>query len=191
MVFDILEPQRYQRKTTNFDKFRLLMWKNFLIQWRHKVRTFLEISMVFILTAPFWMFEKSALFPHHEPVTFNLDTINTITRYKSDRENAIICDRIIFFCNHRSEFWLEDWVKEWKLVYLPQNECLERLLNKTVEMLSLDGILSVDTSKQIEDVMDSRRLLAAIEFDHPDVIIYSFFFRIKYILITCCTFTEY
>lgn len=27
----------------NWDKFKLLMWKNFLIHWRHKVRLFIEI----------------------------------------------------------------------------------------------------------------------------------------------------
>lgn len=34
---------------TNYDKFRLLMWKNFLIQYRHPVQTALEllISAVF------------------------------------------------------------------------------------------------------------------------------------------------
>lgn len=92
-----------------------------------------------------------------------------------EKIQSIICNRIIFLCNRRTEFWSEDSVKEWKLVYLPKNECLERLLNKTVEMLNLDGVLSVDTSKQIEDVMDSRRLLAGIEFDHPDVIFWSLF----------------
>lgn len=27
----------------NFDKFCLLLWKNWLLQWRHKIRTIIEI----------------------------------------------------------------------------------------------------------------------------------------------------
>ncbi|KAJ6638915.1 Phospholipid-transporting ATPase ABCA3, partial [Pseudolycoriella hygida] len=61
-----------------------------------------------------------------------------------------------------------DWdlVQQWKLVYLPKNEYLEKLLNKTIELLKLDGIMSADTSKQLEDIMNNQRFFAGIEFDH-------------------------
>lgn len=31
------------RTPNNFDKFCLLLWKNWLLQWRHKVQTIIEI----------------------------------------------------------------------------------------------------------------------------------------------------
>lgn len=40
------------RMASNFDKFRLLMWKNFLIQYRHRVRTFFECSIFPIFFLP-------------------------------------------------------------------------------------------------------------------------------------------
>lgn len=67
-------------------------------------------------------------------------------------------------------------VKEWKFVYLPKNVALEKLLNRTVEILELDGIISVTSSEQIEDYVLNRGIFAGIEFNHSDVIIYSFFF---------------
>lgn len=38
-----------QKTVNNWDKFRLLMWKNFLIQWRHKWRLLFEISIPILL----------------------------------------------------------------------------------------------------------------------------------------------
>lgn len=34
-----------RKMASNFDKFRLLMWKNGLLQWRHKVQTIVEIMV--------------------------------------------------------------------------------------------------------------------------------------------------
>lgn len=36
---------------SNFDKFRLLMWKNLLLQWRHKVQLFFEILVPVVFSA--------------------------------------------------------------------------------------------------------------------------------------------
>lgn len=35
--------------TTNWAKFRLLMWKNYLLQWRHKIQTIVEILVPIVL----------------------------------------------------------------------------------------------------------------------------------------------
>ena len=40
------------KMANNFDKFRLLMWKNFLIQYRHKTRTIFECSVFTIFFFP-------------------------------------------------------------------------------------------------------------------------------------------
>lgn len=34
-----------RKMANNFNKFQLLMWKNFLLQWRHKVQTIIEIMV--------------------------------------------------------------------------------------------------------------------------------------------------
>lgn len=68
-------------------------------------------------------------------------------------------------CHHR----IDEGVKEWKLVYFPKNVALEKLLIKTVEILELDGVISVSSSEQIEDYVLNRGFFAGIEFNHPDV----------------------
>lgn len=37
--------------TSNWNKFRLLMWKNWLLQWRHKVQTIVEILVPVLFSA--------------------------------------------------------------------------------------------------------------------------------------------
>lgn len=39
------------RMTTKWDKFRLLMWKNFMLQWRHKLQTVIEILIPVLFSA--------------------------------------------------------------------------------------------------------------------------------------------
>lgn len=39
------------KPTNNWDKFRLLMWKNFKLQWRHKVQTIVEIAVPVLFNA--------------------------------------------------------------------------------------------------------------------------------------------
>lgn len=34
-----------RKMANNFDKFRLLLWKNSLLQWRHKTQTIIEIMV--------------------------------------------------------------------------------------------------------------------------------------------------
>lgn len=36
---------------TNWDKFRLLMWKNWLLQWRHKTQTIVQLLVPVVFSA--------------------------------------------------------------------------------------------------------------------------------------------
>lgn len=40
-----------EMRTSNFAKFRLLMWKNWLLQWRHKLSTTVEVLAPVIFSA--------------------------------------------------------------------------------------------------------------------------------------------
>lgn len=42
---------RIPKTTNNWNKFRLLMWKNFLLQWRHKLQGAIEILVPVIFSA--------------------------------------------------------------------------------------------------------------------------------------------
>lgn len=60
--------------------------------------------------------------------------------------------------------------KEWKLVYSPLNNVLQTLMDSTIQLLHLDGVVAVNTSAQIEQAMSgSEQLVAGIDFNHLSV----------------------
>lgn len=60
--------------------------------------------------------------------------------------------------------------KEWKLVYSPFNNVLNTLMESTIQLLNLDGLVAVNTSAQIEQAMcGSEQLVAGIAFNHLSV----------------------
>lgn len=76
-----------RQMASNFDKFRLLMWKNFLLQYRHKIQTFVEI-MVPVLFSVILVLIRSIVSP---------DVFPENTYYKPFDINTIKPLRLVFF----------------------------------------------------------------------------------------------
>lgn len=73
-------PPMYEdrKMATNFDKFRLLMWKNFLLQYRHKIQTVVEI-MVPVLFSVILILIRSIVDPDLYPKTTNYSSFDIST----------------------------------------------------------------------------------------------------------------
>lgn len=65
--------------TTNWDKFRLLMWKNYLLQWRHKIQSIVEIAVPIVLCG-LLVFTRSMVDPDvfDKPTLFSPFRIDTL-----------------------------------------------------------------------------------------------------------------
>lgn len=68
-----------RKMATNWDKFRLLMWKNFLLQYRHKIQTIIEI-LVPVLFSVILILIRSIVSPdlYPEKTVYKSFDINTI-----------------------------------------------------------------------------------------------------------------
>lgn len=72
----------HRKMASNFDKFRLLMWKNGLLQWRHPTQTIIEI-MVPVLFSVILVMIRSIVSPdvYNSPTIykpFNIHTLNPL-----------------------------------------------------------------------------------------------------------------
>lgn len=68
-----------RKMASNFDKFRLLMWKNFMLQYRHKIQTIAEI-LVPVLFSVILILIRSIVSPDvfPDPKHFKPFEINTL-----------------------------------------------------------------------------------------------------------------
>lgn len=69
----------HRKMASNFDKFRLLMWKNSLLQWRHPIQTIIEI-MIPVLFSAILLMIRSIVSPdvYSSPTTYQPFRINTL-----------------------------------------------------------------------------------------------------------------
>lgn len=92
-------PPMYEdrKMATNFEKFRLLMWKNFLLQYRHKIQTIIEI-MVPVLFSVILVLIRSIVSPDLFPnkTVYNSFDISTLRPLRLVY-NLKIMSRNIFF----------------------------------------------------------------------------------------------
>lgn len=63
----------------SWDKFKLLMWKNFLLQWRHKIQMIIEILVPVVFSALLVLI-RSLVEPEHilKPTHFPPLQIDTL-----------------------------------------------------------------------------------------------------------------
>lgn len=69
----------HRKMASNFDKFRLLMWKNGLLQWRHPTQTIIEI-LVPVLFSVILVMIRSIVSPdvYTSPTLYEPFKINTL-----------------------------------------------------------------------------------------------------------------
>ena len=135
------------------------MWKNFMVQYRHRVQTLIQIllpvafSICLIIIRSF---VKPTVYPYN--TTYKSFDPATLESLRALEENG------------------ESTIKEWRLVYWPKNAVLDALLTNVSETLELDEPPEgVETPEEVESVMMERFLLCGVLFDNYPSVIQVFF----------------
>lgn len=78
-------------RSSKFDKFMLLMWKNYLLQWRHKAQMAIEVLVPVILCG-ILVIIRSMVGPVHfsEPMLFQPIRIDNIDELRYRRMSTVV-----------------------------------------------------------------------------------------------------
>lgn len=162
-----------RKEITIFDQFWLLTWKNCLIQIRNQTRTNIEITAFLAFVLPFCFIHISGLYIDLEVYeSFAIDNLDSLRFVKTYLYPTIQknCSQSKWFYKMSLKYatFRESGsnIDEWKLVYTPKNDVLENLLESTIKLLGLSGTVAVNSSRELEEVMIERKLIAGIDFQH-------------------------
>lgn len=154
--------------TTKWEKFCLLMWKNFLLQWRHKLQTLLEI-LIPALFSLLVVLIRSLVDP---------DVYQEATIYKPLGLNSMsdLAKLPEFKLKYLKEF--NDKMKKqgvvdinFEMVYSPKNPVLQdfvQKIRKTIFDFPIIGdemVKGLDNSSELESYMLSKNPLVGLELD--------------------------
>jgi ATP-binding cassette, subfamily A (ABC1), member 3 len=129
-------------RTSPWEKFLLLSWKNWVIQLRHPVQTFFEIFVpIVVCFMIFFIRNKAKVTDFNDPTIYHpvdIDTINS-TIFDANLANP-------------------------SLFFSPNNSVLSELMRKVSDDLRIKDVHAKENATELEDA--SRRLnpFASIEF---------------------------
>ncbi|XP_037034194.1 ATP-binding cassette sub-family A member 3-like isoform X1 [Bradysia coprophila] len=142
-------PTTPTRHTGVWPKLGLLLWKNCLLQIRHKFQTLIDILLpvlMFVLLA--YLQKLSNPVGHPQVTTFRSLEINTLDTLWNNSN-------------------LNPPVKERKMVFHPNNTIFLDLMKSASDHLAIESPYGVDEVSQLEGILIKKELIAAIEFHHP------------------------
>ncbi|XP_049296749.1 phospholipid-transporting ATPase ABCA3-like [Anopheles funestus] len=131
--------------TSSWDKFVLLLWKNWIIQKRHYAQTVFEVTIP-VLACSLLILVRGLVTPtiYTEPTTFGSLNVQSL---------AMIREMVT---NHPINL---------KIVYSPRNDVLERLVGRAARMLGTDVLHQGynDSESMYKDLV-THNYLAGLEF---------------------------
>ncbi|XP_031625623.1 ATP-binding cassette sub-family A member 3-like [Contarinia nasturtii] len=142
--------------TTTFGKIRLLLWKNWLLQKRHKIHTIVDVFLPVLFFVFFAFLQAKTGNTSHPKVTYRSLSIDSL-------EPLFEFERIIF-----SGFSLYPPIEKKQLIFTPNNAHFTKLLTIVSKKLQLDEPRGVSNSDELETDLVKYGLIAGIVFHHSN-----------------------
>ncbi|XP_055842779.1 LOW QUALITY PROTEIN: uncharacterized protein LOC129909731 [Episyrphus balteatus] len=153
--------------TSNFDKFRLLLWKNWILQWNHKIQLCVELilpaifSMLLVLVRTLVDIEYSPETRYDQPLPIdNLNLLKSLfgrsailrkIKRKTFRPSASV-----------SAKYLEKLT--YHLAYTPNTTCYENIVKEAADSLNVT-YSGYSSATEMQNVLMNETYLGGIQFD--------------------------
>uniref|UniRef100_A0A182NIG1 ABC transporter domain-containing protein n=1 Tax=Anopheles dirus TaxID=7168 RepID=A0A182NIG1_9DIPT len=137
--------------TSNWEKFVLLLWKNWILQKRHYIQTLFEI-LIPVLCCSILLLVRGLVDPEY------VDKNTVFKPLETDRLTQL-------------EPLAEDKQFEFKLAYSPRNDLFEQILQEAVRSLNANDpkqrltYASFADAREMESVLAESSFLAGVEFN--------------------------
>ncbi|XP_037025654.1 ATP-binding cassette sub-family A member 3-like isoform X1 [Bradysia coprophila] len=155
---------------TNWDKFRLLMWKNWLLQYRHKTQTIVQL-LVPVLFSALLVLIRGLVDPvvHAEPFHFpqlniSLDSL----RGGVEPSGLGLHYRLLVKAPIGNTTFQPNL--NWRIVYTPNVPILDELLRGASNVLQLQTAVGVNSSKELSKTLVQQNLFVGLEFHNPELL---------------------
>lgn len=126
------------------------MWKNFMVQYRHRVQTIVQILLPVVFSVCLIIIRSLV-----QPMVFPYNTT-----YKSFNPNTGLSS-LIALGNETTK------IQELRMVYSPKNDILDEFLTNVSISLGLPEIPEgVETPEEVQKVMTERFLLCGVIFSN-------------------------
>ncbi|XP_030379886.1 ATP-binding cassette sub-family A member 3 isoform X2 [Scaptodrosophila lebanonensis] len=136
-------------KVSNWDKFVLLLWKNWTLQWNHKWQLIIELllpvvfSLLLVLVRALVAAEPITTETHYRPLK-----IDTLELYHETMAHQGILTGPTF-----------------ELYYSPKKPWLDSILEETIQTLNMTGYTGFDNAAELENALVGQNVFAGIQFD--------------------------
>ncbi|XP_053951058.1 phospholipid-transporting ATPase ABCA3 [Anastrepha ludens] len=155
-------------KVSNWEKFKLLLWKNWILQWNHK----LELSVELVLPAVFsLLLVLVRILVEVETMgvtTYPPLNISNLDIFKEELATARRVKQMIGLFKGDSEALSTKSranVPVYKLLYSPTNKFLEAIVSEAAESLNMKGYESYPNASALESELVTSNYLTGVQFD--------------------------
>ncbi|XP_017079298.2 phospholipid-transporting ATPase ABCA1-like isoform X2 [Drosophila eugracilis] len=130
---------------SNWDKFVLLLWKNWIIQWGHKKLIFGELLLPFLFTGLLILIRDKVPIKH-------LNITNYTENYPSNSRLFLMS-------------LSDDRLSDLPVYYSPKNDLLDKLVLEAMKNLPFEKYYASKNAAQLEGDVINKNAFAGIQFD--------------------------
>ncbi|XP_055909470.1 phospholipid-transporting ATPase ABCA1-like isoform X2 [Eupeodes corollae] len=153
--------------TSNFDKFRLLLWKNWILQWNHKLQLCVELVLPAVFSLLLVLVRVLVPIEHEGATIYNtalpLDTLDLLKSLFG--RSAIIRKLKRKTFQPRQNVTTKSLEKlSYHLAYSPNTTCFENIVKHAADSLNLtySGYAS---GREMQDALMDNTYLGGVQFD--------------------------